>query len=153
VDEIVSELEKDGFCVVARGKRSLTQAFASKITADTSVYPSLAAGESIGLVVEGLDAAIRLRLRVGPAVTVAKSSVPSLLRAMFGTDDYRVGVVAADSVLSAKSAMEIYFVQPLPLQRCLAVIKPGIVQMNALCHRCVVLGYGGVQFMHACKLA
>ena len=52
------------------------------MTSDASVHGALTRDATTALVVEGVGAVLRLQLRVGPSVTVAKSSVPSYLRAM-----------------------------------------------------------------------
>jgi hypothetical protein len=66
---------------------------------------------------------LRLKLRVGPSVSVAKANNPSSLRALFGVDDARPGVTAA-----SVDFISSFFPQPLPLERTLALIKPGVAE-------------------------
>lgn len=92
---------------------------------DFVVVASAASGGAVGMVVEGFDAVRRLQLRAGPpAVAVAKDTAPSSLRARFAAADG--DVAAAASTDAAAEAQAKFFQGPLPLERTLAVIKPGV---------------------------
>lgn len=121
VDQIVSTLEADKFVVVGRSKPTAVPNAAAIAGGDAQVATALSSGAAIALVVEGFNAQLRLKLRVGPAVSVAKANNPSSLRALFGTDDSRPGVTAASADFTST-----FFPQPLPLERTLALIKPGV---------------------------
>jgi nucleoside diphosphate kinase len=127
VDAIVAELEADDFVVIARASKRLSHAEAGAVTSDAALHDALCNGDTIGLVLEGVNAQLRLRLRVGPSVTVAKASGPTYLRSLFGTDDKHYAVVAADDTAAALHA---YFPAPLPLERTLALIKPGVARQS-----------------------
>jgi nucleoside diphosphate kinase len=123
IDQIVSTLEADGFVVVARSQPTAVQNAAAIASGDAQTAAALSSGPAIALAVEGFNAELRLKLRVGPSVSVAKANNPSSLRALFGVDDARPGVTAA-----SVDFISSFFPQPLPLERTLALIKPGVAE-------------------------
>ena len=130
VDSIVAALESDQFVVVARAQATLTADQAKSVTNDAGIAATLAQGPTVALIVEGFNAALRLTLRTGPAYSVAKANIPSSLRALFGSSDADPGVVAAVSTAAAAAATSLWFAGALPLERTLAIIKPGVAAAN-----------------------
>lgn len=127
VADITATLESDNFVVVASGAGTLTKAQAASITGGAGAdADAIAHGPSTALVVEGFNATLRLALRAGPAVAIAKANNPSSLRALYGKSDAEPGVVVAD----VTSGLPLYFHAPLPLERTLAIVKPGVANAH-----------------------
>lgn len=124
VGAITAALEGDSFIVAAHATVTLSAAQAKAFAPDAAA--ALSQGPAVCLVVEGFNAALRLVLRTGPAVSVAKANIPSSLRALFGSSDSAPGVVPAPNALAAAEWIAASFPAPLPLERTLALIKPGV---------------------------
>lgn len=155
-DEIIAQIEANNFVVVARTDEKLPVARAKAFYAEHAGRPFfdklvkfMSSGTTTALVLERNNAIAGWRLLAGPTDTSkARDSAPQSIRAQFGTDGTKNAVHGSDSIESAAREIAFWFPAPLPVERTLALIKPGAADASGTAIKLEAEAYGFTILAH-----
>lgn len=130
-DKIVADLEARDFILVAQKQTKLSSEDVAALAKRSGAAASDAVAKALGgsvtaLIIEGRGVQKRLQLLAGPPeVDVAKANHPLSLRARYSSDSDGVVLYCSQTLQSVEEDVDLCFPDPLPIERTLAMVKPG----------------------------
>jgi nucleoside diphosphate kinase len=135
--EILGIIEHNDFIIVAQKHEQLSQEKAEALYAEHKgkefygeLIEYMTSSTSLILVLEKMNAVSSFKNLIGPAKNAYKNA-PSSIRGKFAISDTKNSIDGSANVAAAERDLKLFFPKPLPLERTLAMIKPGTANKYA----------------------